>query len=238
VRIGAGGVSGWRAGRRCGTIAYAEIQGARAVLDVAERKKPTPPHPSLGGRALAEKKRVELNAQQRLFVREYLIDFNGTRAAIAAGYSAKSAPVTASKLLKLPKIQKAIREVQSKIEEKAEVTAAQVIKELCKLGFANMADYMKVGPDGYPYLDFSSLTRDQAAALTEVTVDDYVDGRGEDARQVKRVKFKLADKRAALVDLGRHLGIFKEVHEISGPGGGPIPIQRIERVIVDPEGES
>ena len=144
----------------------------------------------------------------------------------------------ASKLLKLPKIQKAIREVRSKLEEKVEVTAAQVINELCKLGFANMADYMKVGPDGDPYLDFSNLTRDQAAALTEVTVDDYVDGRGEDARQVRRVKFKLADKRAALVDLGKYLGIFREIQEISGPGGGPIPIQRIERVIVDPESGS
>jgi hypothetical protein len=31
----------------------------------------------------------------------------------------------------------------------------------------------------------------------------------EDARPVKRVKFRLYDKRAALVDLGRHLGFFE-----------------------------
>jgi hypothetical protein len=36
------------------------------------------------------------------------------------------------------------------------------------------------------------------------------DGRGENARAVKRVKFKLRDKRAALVDLGRHLGMFQD----------------------------
>jgi hypothetical protein len=34
--------------------------------------------------------------------------------------------------------------------------------------------------------------------------------------------------------LGKHLGMFKEQHEHSGPGGGPIPFQRIKRVIVDP----
>ena len=79
-----------------------------------------------------------------------------------------------------------------------------------------MADYMKVGPGGDPYLDFSALTRDQTAALHEVTVEDYVDGRGDDARDVKRVRFKLYDKRAALVDLGRHLGLFEIKHRIDG----------------------
>jgi hypothetical protein len=47
-------------------------------------------------------------------------------------------------------------------------------------------------PDGYPVLDYSELTRDQAAALVEVTVEDFKDGRGDDARDVRRVKFKLA----------------------------------------------
>jgi len=75
---------------------------------------------------------------------------------------------------------------------------------------------MRASPGGDPYLDFSALTRDQAAALQEVTVEDYVDGRGENAREVKRVRFKLADKRAALVDLGRHLGMFKDRVEHSG----------------------
>jgi phage terminase small subunit len=81
---------------------------------------------------------------------------------------------------------------------------------------------MKAGPKGDPYLDFSGLTRDQAAALAEVTVDEYVSGRGDDAREVKRTKFKLADKHAALVSLGRHLGIFVDKQELTGPGGAPI----------------
>jgi hypothetical protein len=40
-----------------------------------------------------------------------------------------------------------------------------VVDELRKIGFANMADYMKSTPEGDPSLDFSNLTRDQTAAL-------------------------------------------------------------------------
>src|SRR5712672_3014311 len=71
-----------------------------------------------------------------------------------------------------------------------------------------------------PVLDWSKLTRDQAAALIEVTVEDFLDGRGEDAREVRKVKFKLADKRGPLVDLGKHLGLFKERVELTGKDGG------------------
>jgi phage terminase small subunit len=71
-----------------------------------------------------------------------------------------------------------------------------------------MADYMKATPGGDPYLDFSDLTPEQTAALVEVTVEDFTEGRGEDARNVRRVKFKLGDKKGALVELGKHLCIF------------------------------
>ncbi len=75
-----------------------------------------------------------------------------------------------------------------------------------RIGFANMGDYMRVGPSGDPVLDFSKLTRERAAALTEVTVDDYLEGRGETAREVRKVKFKLGDKRAALMDIAKLFG--------------------------------
>lgn len=85
-----------------------------------------------------------------------------------------------------------------------------------------MQDYMRIGPDGSPVLDFENLTRDQAAALQEVTVETYTEGRGKTAREVKKVRFKLADKRAALVDLGRHHKLFTDKFEHGGKDGRPI----------------
>lgn len=155
------------------------------------------------------------NARQQRFIHEYMVDFNATAAAIRAGYSPQAASTQATRLMSEPFIQVEIQRLQAQHASKCAVTAERVIAEFAKLGFANMLDYMKVGPDGDPVLDFSKLTRDQGAALTEVTVEDFVDGRGDDARDVKRVRFKLADKIGALTSLARHLGLFVDKTEIT-----------------------
>ena len=172
----------------------------------------------------------DLTDKQARFVEEYLVDLNATQAAIRAGYSIDTARQIASENLSKPNIADAIAEAQAARSARTQITVDAVVAELGKLAFANMADFMRAGIDGDPYLDFSQLTRDQAAALVEVTVDDFKDGRGEDAREVRRVRFKLADKRAALVDLGRHLGMFVDRHEHTGKAGGPIAVENHQSV--------
>lgn len=53
---------------------------------------------------MAENAAKELTDKQRRFVREWMIDMNGTRAAIRAGYSEKSAAQTANRLMKTPEV--------------------------------------------------------------------------------------------------------------------------------------
>src|SRR5712691_2067473 len=43
------------------------------------------------------------------------------------------------------------------------------------MAYANMKDYMRAGQHGEPRLDFSELTRDQAAALQEVLMTLDID---------------------------------------------------------------
>lgn len=111
--------------------------------------------------------------------------------------------------------------------ERLAITKERVLGELAAIGFANMGDYMRAGPDGDPVLCFANLTREQTAALAEVTVEDFKDGRGEGARDVRRIRFKLHDKRGALVDLGRHLNLFPRQVELTGKNGGPIETRRL-----------
>src|SRR5436190_3723888 len=72
-----------------------------------------------------------------------------------------------------------------------------------------MADYTRlVGSERVVDLTDSSL--DHLAAVQEIVVEDFKDGRGENARDVRRVKLKLHDKKGALVDIGRELGMCTE----------------------------
>lgn len=167
---------------------------------------------------------MALTPKQERFIAEYLIDLNGTQAAIRAGYSAKSAGVQANENLKKPNIAAEVAKRQAAIAKSHGITVENIAKELAKIGFSNMQDFLAVTTDGDPHFDLSNLTRDQAAALGEVTVEDFKDGRGEDARDVRRIKFKLADKRAALVDLGKHLGMFKDG---AGSAAAPTIINKI-----------
>lgn len=178
-----------------------------------------------------------LNERQLAFVREYQVDLNATRAAVRAGYSVKAARAYGSVLLNNPLVKAAIDIVRAKSAKRTEVKADQVVRELARMGFANMLDYVRVTPDGDAVVDLTRLDRDQAAAITEITSEVFTDGRGDDAERIKRVKLKLADKKGALELLGKHLGLFPNRHEVAGPGGGPIetvgmtPIEVKQRLI-------
>lgn len=153
---------------------------------------------------------MALRGKQQRFVDEYLVDRNATQAAIRAGYSAKTAYSIGEENLRKPEVKKAIEIGEAEIAERTKITQDKVMKELEKIGFSNMLDYITITEGGDPVTDFSALTRDQAAAISEIVVEEYTEGRGDEARNVKRTKFKLSDKRSALVDMGKHLGMFKD----------------------------
>lgn len=159
-----------------------------------------------------------LTPKQEAFARAYLETANASaayrKAYDASGMQDSSVYVEASKMLASPKISLRIAALQEATAKRHNVTVDKIVRELALIGFSNMLDYMRTQEDGSAYLDFSALTRDQAAAIGEVTSEVYMDGAGEDAKPVKRTKFKLSDKRAALVDLGKHLGMFVERHEV------------------------
>ena len=160
-----------------------------------------------------------LTAKQAAFAREYLIDLNATQAAIRAGYSAKTAQEQSSRLLSNAIVASAVQAGMDKRAEKVELTAEAVLDEIKKLAFSNMLDYTSVQADGLMYVDMTALTREQAAAIQEVNIDEYIEGTGEDGRPVKKVKVKLYDKRGSLELLGKHLKLFTdriEVHDESG----------------------
>ena len=63
------------------------------------------------------------------FVDEYLVDLNGTQAAIRAGYSEKTAAQQASRLLRNVKVQQAITTSQKQLAEKGAWDVERLVDE-------------------------------------------------------------------------------------------------------------
>ena len=168
---------------------------------------------------------AKLSPKQQRFVDEYLVDLNGTQAAIRAGYSEKTAKSIANENLTKPDIQSAISEAQQKRAKRTEITQDMVIREIAKLAFSQYSNYIRVNRDGHPVIDLSDCTPDELDALTETSTETAVEKDGEDFVTVRKVKIKVADKGKYLEMLGKHLGMFKDQVELSTKDDAPIVVQ-------------
>ncbi|ANU17296.1 hypothetical protein BBI11_09800 [Planococcus maritimus] len=73
---------------------------------------------------------VKFTAKQQIFIDEYLVDLNGTQAAIRAGYSEKTASTTAAKFLAQGNIRARIEEIKKTRADRLELDAYWVLKRL------------------------------------------------------------------------------------------------------------
>lgn len=144
-----------------------------------------------------------MTPKQEAFVREYLIDLNATQAAIRAGYSEATAQEQGSRLLSNVMVAAAIKAGQEVLAEQAQVTKERIVAEFCRMGFydpASIAGAPMSGPEDIP-----NLPEDVRRSIV---------GWGWD--KAGNFTLKLADKNAALVNLGRHLGMFTDKVETKG----------------------
>lgn len=156
----------------------------------------------------------KLTARQSRFVKEYLISLNASDAARRAGYAPQNVRVVSTNLLKKPHVSAAVAKAQKKVADKLEITAERVLREIALCGFANMDDYTASDGDTLR-LDLSKTTREQRAAIAELT-EDTTGGTGDGERKlVLRTKIKLWDKSRNLELLGRHLKLFTDKMEHS-----------------------
>lgn len=150
-----------------------------------------------------------LTDREKLFVAEYVISGKQTEAFIKAGYSPKSASSNAARMMEKECIRNAILGEQAKIRHRNTKTSDDLIAEYTRLGFTGLSRFLKISDRGDPYLDFKDCNPADLDILAEVTVDAYVEGRGDDSRMVKKIKIKPYDRYHALDKLALHLGMFK-----------------------------
>jgi phage terminase small subunit len=150
------------------------------------------------------------------FCQEYMADYNGTQAAIRAGFAPKSAHVAASRLLRKDKVKTRVAELTHEIQESTMITAERALEEYAKIGFF---DPRKLFDEMGNLIPVHKLDGDTAAAIASIEVSEVVSEQlgTKDAPRVvlTRVrKIRLVDKKGALDSMARHLGMFKDTVKI------------------------
>lgn len=149
---------------------------------------------------------AKLNEKRQRFVDEYLIDLNGTQAAIRAGYSVKTANEQASRLLANVNIQQAISEQMAERSKRTGINQDRVVLELAKIAFVKMPDL--VDSEGRIR---DNATDDDLACIESIK---YKSSESETGSSVER-EVKISPKLKALELLGKHLGMWNDKLDVT-----------------------
>jgi phage terminase small subunit len=196
-----------------------------------------------------------LTGKQSRFAFEYPKDSNATKAAERAGYSERTAYSIGSELLKKPEILEAIEVAKERAAAVSEVSVGLILREWLDILSADPNDLVTIHRDSCRDC-YDADTRElmKASGMREslrvpnpdcetckgLGVEDVIVA---DMRNVKGparklyagavrtkdgVKVLMRDRDAAAVNLARFLGMLVDKRELSGPGGGPIPLEAVQ----------
>lgn len=132
-----------------------------------------------------------------------------------AGYSEVVCRTDPHSVFGRPDVQAEIERRKRKMAERNAVTEDWVIQRLMEIANASVGDLIEIDETGVPKWNWKALTPSMRAAIGNFSVDEYVEGRGDDKALRKKVKIQMHDKLRALEMLGKHLGMFKDKVEVS-----------------------
>lgn len=165
----------------------------------------------------------KLTKREARFVKEYFRKkFNATRAAIAAGYSVKTAYHTSYENLKKPHIQLAIEKELKKWEQVVDVEIKDIIQELKIIAFADLQHYVDVDPGtgAIRCKGFEDMPPNASRAIESISEDraKKENADGTSVTVCDKIKFKLHSKIGALDMLGKFKGLWDQ------PAKSPVTI--------------
>lgn len=193
----------------------------------------------------------KVSPQQRRFVDEYLVDLNGTQAAIRAGYKKDNAHAQASHLLSLPKIASLVANRRREMAAQAQLSGAQVLAQLARQAFFDPRRLVDGNGNAIP---LGELPDDIAMCIQSVEVDrkmEQVELRSPDGEVIETrmephvtYKLKFSDRTKSVDMLMRHLGLYEKDNAQTNPvsalfeyiesrKAGALPVKILEAEVVD-----
>ncbi len=160
-----------------------------------------------------------LTTQRREFVEQLLVHgFNATAAAIAAGYSAKSARGTAHKLLKDDRVMAAINRRAGDRLRDVELNARNVLQGLSALAFFDISQVVSWDEDGIRVRPSSELPAHLTYAIKKIkeTKFETVDKHGDVTSVRTTLEFEAHDKVKPLELVTKYVAELMEAMRAAG----------------------
>jgi phage terminase small subunit len=158
-------------------------------------------------------KTQKLTSKEAAFCLAYVMHFNATRAARAAGYSKKSAHYQGSEILARPRVK---AELQRLLAENG-ITAAEILARLSGHARADFIHFVRFEADGFIRFDFSTDdAKDHMHLIKSIKTrrQRQIVGTGEEAKEweTEWVEIELHDPQRALELLAKAYGLFRDIH--------------------------
>jgi len=159
-----------------------------------------------------------LTTRQLRFVDIYVSEGNATKAAAKAGFSKRTSRQAGARLLSNVVVRKAIDDRRQGLVAKAGVTAEAVVAELKKIGFSDVRKLVQWRSNVQQMATDEETGEPVMVVANEVVLKDSAQIDDETAGAISSIsqgpkgdlKIRFHDKQAALVNLGKHLGIFRD----------------------------
>lgn len=167
-----------------------------------------------------------MTRKQRAFINEYLVDLNGTQAAIRAGYSPRTANRIAHEMLTKPDIQTELEHRVAARAKRTEMDADSIVKRLIAIDQMDVLDILTEEGGVRPVDEWPPIWRQMLSAMD---VLELTEGGGEE-RKIRGVlkRIKWPDKLKNLELLGKHYGLFSDKvdhkHRFTGADGQPLKV--------------
>ena len=164
----------------------------------------TKPKAPKNSKVKAGTSRAEAELKRLVFVEAFLANGgNASKAAVAAGYSAKTCGVTGAKMLKDPRVKQQISIRQQETIAGLMITTERTLLETARMAYSDVRGLYH--PDGKVKLPHE-LDDDTAAAVASFKIDEY-----------GRVEYKMHDKNSPNERLFKHLNLYKENNQDARP---------------------
>lgn len=158
---------------------------------------------------------MTMTNRKRVFVSEYLIDFNATRAALRAGYSAKTAYSQGSRLLKDVDI---LNEIRERLDERA-MSAGEIIDRLTTHARGDMGDFIDIESMSFS-LDLEKAKELGLTHLIKKVKDRVVMTNNRDGEETEThtLEIELYDAKSALDTLAKYHGLLVDRTDVTSGG--------------------